>query len=211
MQVHRSLWVITIVHKFWDPFHSPPPWSLAWFCFKCKTQNHSRDKYHSFELDITNTFDTLHSMADDSVFSIPLSPHFDPKSHSSPIHVNTQTNKPPVFSSLSSTRSSGKHSSISGSSRPRTSDSKPLPGKKQNLRTLVINCNGVSNKRAELENVFNYTDPDIVLLTETKIDSTINPSEFLPSGYKGDIRKDRCQGGGRSHDCFQGFYSYATS
>ena len=135
-------------------------------------------------------------MADDSVFSIPLSPHFDPKSHSSPIHVNAQTNKPPVFSSLSSTRSSSKHSTISGSSRPRTSDSKPLPGKKQNLRTLVINCNGVSNKRAELENVFNYTDPDIVLLTETKIDSTINPSEFLPRGYKGDIRKDRCQGGG---------------
>ena len=27
MQVHRSLWVITIVHKFWDPFRSPPPWS----------------------------------------------------------------------------------------------------------------------------------------------------------------------------------------
>ena len=27
MQVHRSLWVITTVHKFWDPFRSPPPWS----------------------------------------------------------------------------------------------------------------------------------------------------------------------------------------
>ena len=27
MQVHRSLWVITIVHKFWDPFRSSPPWS----------------------------------------------------------------------------------------------------------------------------------------------------------------------------------------
>ena len=25
MQVHRSLWVITIVHKFWDPFRSHPP------------------------------------------------------------------------------------------------------------------------------------------------------------------------------------------
>ena len=47
-----------------------------------------------------------------------------------------------------------------------------LPPKKSNLRSLVTNCNGISNKRAELENLINYTGPDLILLTETKIDKT---------------------------------------
>ena len=70
------------------------------------------------------------------------------------------------------------------------------PCKKQSLRTLVINCNGIANKRAELENITAYTDPDVILMTETKIDSSVSSSEFLPCGYKGDIRRDWEEGGG---------------
>ena len=33
-------------------------------------------------------------------------------------------------------------------------------------------------------------------MTETKIDEQVKVSEFLPKGYTGDIRKDRCKGGG---------------
>ena len=33
-------------------------------------------------------------------------------------------------------------------------------------------------------------------MTETKIDEQVKASEFLPNGYTGDIRKDRCKGGG---------------
>ena len=33
-------------------------------------------------------------------------------------------------------------------------------------------------------------------MTETKIDEQVKASEFLPKGYTGDIRKDRCKGGG---------------
>ena len=33
-------------------------------------------------------------------------------------------------------------------------------------------------------------------MTETKIDEQVKASELLPKGYTGDIRKDRCKGGG---------------
>ena len=33
-------------------------------------------------------------------------------------------------------------------------------------------------------------------MTETKIDAQVKASKFLPKGYTGDIRKDRCKGCG---------------
>ena len=68
--------------------------------------------------------------------------------------------------------------------------------KSQSWRTLVININSAPGKRAELENLINYTDPDLIIMTETKINEQVKASEFLPKGYTGDIRKDRCKGGG---------------
>ena len=56
--------------------------------------------------------------------------------------------------------------------------------------------NSAPGKRAELENLINYTDPDLIIMTETKIDKQVKASEFLPKGYTGDIRTDRCNGGG---------------
>ena len=44
--------------------------------------------------------------------------------------------------------------------------------------------------------ICNYTDPDLIIMTETKIDEQVKASEFLPKGYTGEIRKDRCKGGG---------------
>ena len=44
--------------------------------------------------------------------------------------------------------------------------------------------------------MINYTDPDLIIMTETKIDEQVKASEFLPKGYTGDIRKDRCMRGG---------------
>ena len=64
------------------------------------------------------------------------------------------------------------------------------------MRTLIINANGVSDKRALLENVVKYTDPDVLIISETKLDATVDSTEFLPSGYRGDIRKDRDRKGG---------------
>ena len=33
-------------------------------------------------------------------------------------------------------------------------------------------------------------------MTETKNDEQVKAPKFLPKGYTGDIRKDRCKGGG---------------
>ena len=59
-----------------------------------------------------------------------------------------------------------------------------------------MNCNGITNKKAALENLVSYTNPDVIILTETKIDGKISPSEFLPDGYQGEVRKDRNRAGG---------------
>jgi hypothetical protein len=71
-----------------------------------------------------------------------------------------------------------------------------MPNKGNNLRVIVVNCNSASGKKAELANLCDYLDPDVMILTETKIDSTVHYAEFLPEGYTGDIRKDRVMGGG---------------
>jgi hypothetical protein len=52
--------------------------------------------------------------------------------------------------------------------------------KTRNWRTLVINCNSAPGKRAELENLIDYTEPDVLILTETKIDSTVSAPNFCP-------------------------------
>ena len=55
--------------------------------------------------------------------------------------------------------------------------------KKGNWRTLIINANGVLSKTAEIASIINNCDPDLMLFTKTKIDSSISFSEFLPNGY----------------------------
>ena len=44
-------------------------------------------------------------------------------------------------------------------------------------------------------NLVKSTDPDIILMSETKLDKHILSSEFTPHGYKG-FRKDRNTNGG---------------
>ena len=51
-----------------------------------------------------------------------------------------------------------------------------------------------------------YCDPDLMLITETKLDSSIFSSELLPKGYVGEFRRDRnLHGGGAmivTKDCY---------
>ena len=43
--------------------------------------------------------------------------------------------------------------------------------------------------------MIDYTDPDVLIITETKIDDTVHTSEFLPSNFKA-FRRDRTRRGG---------------
>ena len=61
--------------------------------------------------------------------------------------------------------------------------------KSQSWRTLVININSAPGKRAELENLINYTDPDLIIMTETKIDEQVKASEFYPKAILEKLEK----------------------
>ena len=41
-----------------------------------------------------------------------------------------------------------------------------------------------------------YCDPDLMLITETKLDNSVFSSELLPKGYVGEFRRDRNLHGG---------------
>ena len=51
-----------------------------------------------------------------------------------------------------------------------------------------------------------YCDPDLMLITETKLDSSIFSSELLPKCYVGEFRRDRNLNGGGvmivTKDCY---------
>ena len=121
----------------------------------------------------------------DSAFVPPV--HSSPQLHSGSTSTCLQSQGTPIRPNGSST------SSLHGA---------PLQGKKHNMRTLIINANSVSDEQALLENVVEYTDPDVLIISETKLDATVDSTEFLTSGYRGDIRKDR-QAGWGCDDCHQ--------
>ena len=64
-----------------------------------------------------------------------------------------------------------------------------------NLRVAVLNANSVKGKRAELAALCDTTNPNIIIIAETKIDSSVSTSEFLPKSHTA-FRKDRTYHGG---------------
>ena len=71
-----------------------------------------------------------------------------------------------------------------------------VPRKDNNWRTLVINANSIANKKAELAAIAEYCDPDLMLISETKLGPDILNGEFVPEGYMGRFCKDRKRGAG---------------
>ena len=60
---------------------------------------------------------------------------------------------------------------------------------------MIINCNSIASKGPELDHLIQYVKPDFIICTETKLDSSIYISEFMPSGFTC-FRKDRTRNGG---------------
>ena len=115
--------------------------------------------------------------------------------------TSTQTNPPPAFSIASS----GQQSPPSVLT-PELSSDFIYPKKGSNWRTVVINANSITHKKAEISAMADYCDPDLMLITETKLDSSIFSSELLPKGYVCGFRRDRnLHGGGVmivTKDCY---------
>ena len=68
---------------------------------------------------------------------------------------------------------------------------------KSKLMAMLINCNSIksNNKISQLQATINATNPDTILLVETKLDSSIPIYSFLPFNYDA-IRNDRNLHGG---------------
>ena len=158
--------------------------NLSWKCYCCRSVNVSSFVYNAYNVNVSNSFAPLAGILDDDG-AIPhqvVSPSgvFEPKLHSSTAGPN---------------RLHGNESSTSfpcGSSTCTQS----LPTTVNNLRIAVVNANSVKGKRAELAELCNSTQPDILVVSETKLDGSMNPSEFFPKNYDTSIHRNRTSCGG---------------
>ena len=56
-----------------------------------------------------------------------------------------------------------------------------------------------------------YCDPDLMLITETHLDSSIYSSELLPKYYVGEFRRNQNLNGGGGHDVTKDCYTLGVS
>ena len=149
--------------------------NVSWICCKCNTQNLDSFTFHSFEFEISNPFSILSSSIASSIPSIDSS--FSPTIFSSPKHFTTR-----IDTRLSS---------------PSSVQSSYLQPKQKNIRTLVVNCQSIRNKRAGLQAATHYVKPDIIIGNQSCLASEHTNSEIFPDGYKSMVyRKDRNKNGG---------------
>ncbi|XP_072169454.1 uncharacterized protein [Diadema setosum] len=66
---------------------------------------------------------------------------------------------------------------------------------KRKMRILTVNFQSARNKKEEISNLIDSSDPDIILGTETWLNSKFQNAELFPSNYEL-IRKDRIDGYG---------------
>ena len=188
--------------------------SRIWICAKCHSSNFSHYPFHYslLYLTVSNSFDPISALDSDyPIFSPdPSSPAFQPKVYSTPTSTfpgsqalntfSTPSFGPPIFSSIvtpdldPSSIATPTENSSDGSTVPYSEST--VPRKDNNWRTLVINANSIANKKAELAAIAEYCDPDLMLISETKLGPDILNGEFVPEGYMGRFRKDRKRGAG---------------
>ena len=134
-----------------------------------------------------------------SLMTVFPSPSGRPSAESSPIG----TQYVHCFTSVCSTSSSilaGPPSSSCQEASSNVSHSiteQRLPGKGQNWRTSFVNINSIRGKVADLEYLLDYTRPDAVLISETKLGAEVNTQEVVHDAWGCTCcRKDRTLGGG---------------
>ena len=161
---------------------------VSWRCFHCKTINVNSFAFHAYNVSTSNSFSLLHDLGDDSVF--------DP-SFTSVHSPGSSAFNPGLVSSPCSGSFSG------GSSRQRSSVRSSrgchvphLHREKDNLCFLVINANSVKGKAAELAHICDYMRPDILVMSETKLDKSVCSVEFLPKDYVAVWKDCTLHGGG---------------
>ena len=169
---------------------------VSWRCHRCCHTNSLNSHLFSYEIDLSNRFSILSEASEPTdVHNTSVQSHissFSPNVFSTPTGPIGQSSRAlprsKQFSSSCSHDSVNNSIHISGQCNHAKAHN--------SWRSLVVNCNSIAGKRAELANLINYTDPDVLISTETKLDDSIKNSEFLPAGYQGTARRDRTRSGG---------------
>ena len=138
--------------------------SIAWECIRCGMPNFSTSLFDtSASRDVSNRFETLSTQSEPN----------------SPIPDNTAPPPPPP--------------PIAASSPIVQKEAKPKTKKavlNHPLRILIMNCQSINNKRAELHTVIDSAKQDIILGIESWFTPDIKNSEIFPDSFDA-IRKDR--------------------
>ena len=173
---------------------------VSWRCHRCCHTNSLNSHLFSYQIDLSNRFSILSEASEPTdVHNTSAQSHissFSPNVFSTPTGPIGQSSPLPWSKKFSSSCS---HDSVNNTTH--ISGQWNHAKAHNSWRSLVVNCNSIAGKRAELANLINYTDPDVLILTETKLDDSIKNSEFLPTGYQGTARRDRTRSGGGGHAC----------
>ncbi|MCG8116962.1 MAG: reverse transcriptase domain-containing protein, partial [Candidatus Thiodiazotropha endolucinida] len=135
--------------------------NVVWECMKCGMPNFSTSLFDtSSSIDTYNHFDPLSSLSE------PDSPIPDnigpPTAASSPIVKQSKEAKPKTKKAVLN----------------------------HPLRILIMNCQSIKNKKAELHTIIDSAKPDIILGNESWLTPEIKNSEIFPESFEA-IRKDR--------------------
>jgi hypothetical protein len=139
---------------------------ITWICCQCGIPNFTSSLFSNADIELSNSFSCLStnsnasSNASSSCSELPCSP----LASSTP-----NTNKKPTD--------------------PTNRKSKAKP-RRQKLKVLVVNFQGIRSKVSDLELCISNSSPDIIIGTETHLDDSVNSSELFPPDFS-IIRKDR--------------------
>ena len=169
--------------------------SKSYICCRCSHANYYGN-LSSFEVETFNSFECL-SQNTSEILNVTEPHNFKPKYCSSP-NQHKRTNQETISSANNDTIvDTSNNDDSTDTDDPGVNHENALPPKESNFRSLVVNANSVRNKIADIEYLISHSNPDQILLTETKLgdfDKEIN-NTLKSKGYK-PYRKDRKAGGG---------------
>ena len=138
---------------------------MAWECMRCGMPNFSTPLFDTTaSLEVSNRFETLSSLSEPDC----------------PVPDNIAPPPPPTQAASSPIVQQSK-------------EAKPKTNKavlNHPLRILIMNCQSVKNKKAELHTIIDSAKPDIILGNESWLTPDIKNSEIFPDSFDA-IRKNR--------------------
>ena len=169
---------------------------LSWRCYCCRSINVLSFIYRAYNISTSNSFAPLATIpGEDYVF---LHEVASPTGTFTPTHFSSFQERGTRIRAKSpqSSASSSEHSELTNS---RTS------AVLYNMRIGTLNANSTQGKRAELAELTNSTQVDILIISETKLPSNeelkdptnaCNPSEISPKNFNGTIHRPMSRHGG---------------